>query len=116
MGDITKILAAVQEGDSQAADQLLPLVYEELRKLAVVRMANEKPGLGIDFNEALAAKFPIPAGPPMSPVEAPTAAPPMTPSAVPAPAFPLRLVPCCNPARSAFSPQTAASRSPCSFP
>jgi RNA polymerase sigma factor (TIGR02999 family) len=44
VGDVTQILEAVQEGDPKAADKLLPLVYEELRKLAVVRMANEKPG------------------------------------------------------------------------
>ena len=44
VGDVTQILEAVREGDPKAADQLLPLVYEELRKLAVVRMANEKPG------------------------------------------------------------------------
>ena len=44
VGDVTRILEAVQDGDPKAADQLLPLVYEDLRKLAVVRMANEKPG------------------------------------------------------------------------
>lgn len=44
MSDITRIFDRVQQGDPKAADQLLPLVYEELRKLAIVRMANEKPG------------------------------------------------------------------------
>jgi RNA polymerase sigma factor (TIGR02999 family) len=44
MGDVTQVLDRVQQGDPKAADELLPLVYEELRKLAVVRMANEKPG------------------------------------------------------------------------
>lgn len=44
MSDVTRILEAAQQGDPKAADQLLPLVYDELRKLAVVRMANEKPG------------------------------------------------------------------------
>ena len=44
MSDVTHILDRVQQGDPKAADELLPLVYEELRKLAVVRMANEKPG------------------------------------------------------------------------
>lgn len=44
VGDVTQILAGAQGGDPKAADQLLPLVYEELRKIAVVRMANEKPG------------------------------------------------------------------------
>ena len=44
MSDITQLLNAVEAGEPKAADQLLPLVYEELRKLAVVRMANEKSG------------------------------------------------------------------------
>jgi RNA polymerase sigma factor (TIGR02999 family) len=44
MPDITHILAAAQNGDPQAADQLLPLVYDELRKLAAQRLAQEKPG------------------------------------------------------------------------
>ena len=42
MPDITQLLNAIDAGEPKAADQLLPLVYEELRKLAVVRMANEK--------------------------------------------------------------------------
>src|SRR5262252_7283150 len=41
MSDITRILTAIEQGDSAAADQLLPLVYEELRKLAAHRMASE---------------------------------------------------------------------------
>jgi RNA polymerase sigma factor (TIGR02999 family) len=44
MSDVTRILSRVEQGDEQAAGELLPLVYEELRKLAVVRMANEKAG------------------------------------------------------------------------
>jgi RNA polymerase sigma factor (TIGR02999 family) len=44
MSDVTRILNRVEQGDEQAADQLLPLVYEELRKLAAARMANEKVG------------------------------------------------------------------------
>ena len=44
MSDLTQLLSAVAAGDPKSADQLLPLVYQELRKLAVVRMANEKPG------------------------------------------------------------------------
>lgn len=44
MSDITHILKAVQHGDPQAADELLPLVYQELRKLAAHKMANEAPG------------------------------------------------------------------------
>ena len=44
MSEVTHILAAVEQGDPHAAEQLLPLVYEELRKLAAQRLANEKPG------------------------------------------------------------------------
>ena len=44
MSDVTRILNAAQSGDPTAAGQLLPLVYEELRKLAAVRMANESAG------------------------------------------------------------------------
>src|SRR5438876_296974 len=42
--DVTRILSAVERGDPDAAEKLLPLVYEELRKLAAARLANEKPG------------------------------------------------------------------------
>ncbi|HEX5219795.1 MAG TPA: sigma-70 family RNA polymerase sigma factor [Verrucomicrobiae bacterium] len=44
MSDVTRILERVQAGDPAAADQLLPLVYDELRKLATAKMANEIPG------------------------------------------------------------------------
>jgi RNA polymerase sigma factor (TIGR02999 family) len=44
MTDVTRILSAIEEGDPQAANQLLPLVYEELRKLAAQKMAQEAPG------------------------------------------------------------------------
>ena len=44
MPDVTQILNAIQQGDPHAAEQLLPLVYDELRKLAAQRMAQEKPG------------------------------------------------------------------------
>lgn len=44
MSNVTRILSQIEQGDPQAADQLLPLVYEELRKLAAARLANEKPG------------------------------------------------------------------------
>ena len=44
MSDVTRILTAIEQGDPQAADKLLPLVYEELRKLAAHRMANEAAG------------------------------------------------------------------------
>ena len=44
MADVTRILAAVEQGDPQAAEQLVPHVYEELRRLAAQRLAGEKPG------------------------------------------------------------------------
>lgn len=44
MADVTQILSQIESGDPTAADQLLPLVYDELRKLAAVRLANEKAG------------------------------------------------------------------------
>src|SRR5262245_42391041 len=44
MSDVTRILDAMQRGDPKAADELLPLVYEELRHLAAHKMANEPPG------------------------------------------------------------------------
>lgn len=44
MSQVTQLLNALDAGDSQAADQLLPLVYEELRKLAAAKMAQEQPG------------------------------------------------------------------------
>ena len=44
MIEVTRILDAIQQGDPQAAEELLPLVYEELRKLAAHKMANEPPG------------------------------------------------------------------------
>ncbi len=44
MSDVTRILSAIDEGDQQAAERLLPLVYDELRKLAADRIAHEKPG------------------------------------------------------------------------
>ena len=44
MNDVTRILSAIEHGDPQAAEQLLPLVYDELRKLAAQRLAQEKPG------------------------------------------------------------------------
>src|SRR4029450_12792067 len=44
MSDVTRILDRVQQGDPKAAEELLPLVYEELRKLAAARMTHEQPG------------------------------------------------------------------------
>jgi RNA polymerase sigma factor (TIGR02999 family) len=44
MSDVTRILSQIESGDPAAAEQLLPLVYDELRKLAAARLAHEKPG------------------------------------------------------------------------
>jgi len=44
MADVTQILSQIEQGDPDAAEQLLPLVYEELRRLAAAKMAQEKPG------------------------------------------------------------------------
>lgn len=44
MSEVTQLLSQIEQGDPQAGDQLLPLVYNELRKLATVRLAQEKPG------------------------------------------------------------------------
>jgi RNA polymerase sigma factor (sigma-70 family) len=44
MSGVTQILGAIERGDPKAAEQLLPLVYDELRKLAAARLAHEKPG------------------------------------------------------------------------
>ena len=44
MSEVTRILSAIEQGDPQAAEQLLPLVYGELRKLAAQKLAQEKPG------------------------------------------------------------------------
>jgi RNA polymerase sigma factor (TIGR02999 family) len=44
MSEVTHLLSAIEHGDAHAADRLLPLVYEELRRLAAERMALEKPG------------------------------------------------------------------------
>jgi RNA polymerase sigma factor (TIGR02999 family) len=43
-GDVTRILSQIEHGDGLAAEQLLPLVYQELRKLAAAKLAQEKPG------------------------------------------------------------------------
>src|SRR5437899_2236564 len=44
MSDVTRILCAIESGDAKAADELLPLVYDELRRLAAHKMSNEAPG------------------------------------------------------------------------
>ena len=44
MSDVTRILSAIEQGDPKAADELLPLVYQELRRLAAQKMAQQPPG------------------------------------------------------------------------
>ena len=44
MSEVIRVLSAIESGDQQAAEQLLPLVYDELRKLAAARLAHESPG------------------------------------------------------------------------
>src|SRR3954470_22926321 len=44
MGEVTRILSAIEQGDASAAGRLLPLVYDELRQLAAAKLAQEKPG------------------------------------------------------------------------
>jgi RNA polymerase sigma factor (TIGR02999 family) len=48
MNDVTRILSAVKRGDARAAEQLLPLVYDELRRLAAAKMARERPDHTLD--------------------------------------------------------------------
>ncbi len=48
MNEVTRILSAIEQGDPQAAEQLLPLVYDELRQLAAAKMAGEAPGHTLD--------------------------------------------------------------------
>src|SRR5262245_34110523 len=51
MTDVTRILSAIERGDPHAAEQLLPLVYAELRKLAAQKLAQEKPGQTLDATD-----------------------------------------------------------------
>src|SRR4051794_31303127 len=44
MNDVTRILSAIEQGDPSAAGQLLPLIYDELRRLAAQKLAREEPG------------------------------------------------------------------------
>jgi RNA polymerase sigma factor (TIGR02999 family) len=48
MSDVTRILSAIEQGDPHAAEQLLPLVYDQLRRLAAQKLAGEKPGQTLD--------------------------------------------------------------------
>jgi hypothetical protein len=44
MNEVTRVLSAIEQGDPHAADKLLPLVYDELRRLATQKLAQQKPG------------------------------------------------------------------------
>src|SRR5205085_8816551 len=48
MSEVTQILSAIEQGDPSAAEQLLPLVYDELRRLAAHKLAGEQPGQTLD--------------------------------------------------------------------
>src|SRR5262245_28797166 len=48
MSDVTRILSAIEQGEPHAAEQLLPLIYDELRKLAAAKLAHERPGQTLD--------------------------------------------------------------------
>jgi len=48
VSDVTRILSAIEQGDPLAAEQLLPLVYDELRRLAAAKLADERPGQTLD--------------------------------------------------------------------
>jgi RNA polymerase sigma factor (TIGR02999 family) len=48
VNEVTRILSAIEQGDPHAAEQLLPLVYDELRRLAAQKLAQEKPGQTLD--------------------------------------------------------------------
>ena len=60
MSDVTRILKSIEDGDPQAAEELLPLVYDELRKLAAAKMAQEKPGQTLQATWSPATIIPHP--------------------------------------------------------
>src|SRR5437588_9618262 len=57
MSDVTRILSAIDQGDPHAAEQLLPLVYDELRKLAAHKLAQEKPGQTLQATDLVHEAF-----------------------------------------------------------
>jgi RNA polymerase sigma factor (TIGR02999 family) len=72
MNEVTRILSNLAQGDAHAAGQLLPLVYEELRKLAAARMAEEAPGNTLDATALVhEAYLRLVASPPASPQASP---------------------------------------------
>jgi hypothetical protein len=59
MSDVTRILSQIEGGDPQAAEKLLPLVYEELRKLAAAKLAMGKPGQTLQATALVYETLPI---------------------------------------------------------
>lgn len=55
MSDVTRILSAIEQGDPHAAEQLFPLVYDELRTLAAQKLAREKPGQTLQATKLISA-------------------------------------------------------------
>ena len=60
MSDVTRILNKIEAGDPLATEQLLPLIYDELRKLAAEKMAHEKPGQTLQATAATSGGFHLP--------------------------------------------------------
>jgi RNA polymerase sigma factor (TIGR02999 family) len=67
MNEVTRILSAIEEGDPRAAEQLLPLVYDELRKLAAARLAQETPGQTLQATALVHEAYVRLVSPPQSP-------------------------------------------------
>jgi RNA polymerase sigma factor (TIGR02999 family) len=57
MSEVTRILSAIEQGDPQAAERLLPLVYDELRKLAAAKLAQEKPDQTLEATALVHAAY-----------------------------------------------------------
>jgi hypothetical protein len=57
MNEVTRVLSAIEEGDPHAAEQLLSLVYDELRKLAEQKLAQEKPGQTLEATVLVHAAY-----------------------------------------------------------
>jgi RNA polymerase sigma factor (TIGR02999 family) len=75
MSDVTRILSAIEQGDPHAAAQLLPLVYDELRRLAAGHLANEAPGQTLDATALVhEAYLRLVSGPGLASAEVPFAA------------------------------------------
>jgi RNA polymerase sigma factor (TIGR02999 family) len=62
MNEVTRILSGIEAGDPQAAERLLPLVYDELRRLAAQKLAQEKPGQTLDATALVHEVYPRLAG------------------------------------------------------